>query len=51
MYSKYKIGFLRFFGFIVSLGILVVYIDAFSMGDPLRDSREANIFIFFDFKN
>jgi hypothetical protein len=51
MYSKFKIGFLRFFGLNYKRLYRGLLRHAFGMGDPLRDSREAKIFIFFDFKN
>ena len=50
MYSNFKIGFLKFFGLNYKRAIERPLRHAFSMGDPLRYSRDAKIFIFFDFK-
>jgi hypothetical protein len=50
MYSKFKIGFLRFFGLDSRRLYRGLLRHAFRMYDPLRDSGEAKIFIFFDFK-
>ena len=44
MYSKFKIGFFRFFGLDYERLIERPLRHAFSMGDPLRDSRRSQDF-------